>query len=160
MTHGILLEMFADSGRFIDKALEGVPDDRLADQPGGFRNHPAWTIAHVCVANDLLLHLLGRDTLCPPAWSELARPGTTPKADRSAYPRREELVDMLKRQHDAIDRAVRVAEPADFEQTPPDAFRSFAPTVGHIVAYLLTAHENYHLAQLQAWKRVAGLGGD
>jgi uncharacterized damage-inducible protein DinB len=157
MTHDVLLDLYAGSLRFTEGAMADVPDARLAEQPGGLRNHPAWTLTHMCVANDFCLEAVGRKALCPPGWAKVAAPGTQPVADRAVYPPLTELLDTLRRQHAAVTEGVRAAPPGHFEQPAPEQVRKFAATLGHIVAYMLAAHEQYHLAQVLAWKRAAGL---
>ena len=152
-----LLDLFADSLRFLREALADIPDARAAEQRAGAVNHPAWTMMHVCVANDFLLHLLGHERLCPADWAALAAPGSTPRPDRAAYPPLAAMLDVLTRQHERIDAAVRAAGPEVFAADPPESIRAFAPTIGHMAAYMLVAHENYHLAQIAVWKRVVGL---
>ena len=36
--------------------------------------------------------------------------------------------------------------------------RGFLPTLGDCFVFVMAAHENMHLGQLSAWRRVQGLG--
>lgn len=159
MTNEVLLKYYADSLAAIEKLLADVPDERLAEQPAGLRNHPAWTLTHLCVGNDFCLQSVAREPICPKEWFPLAGPGTMPTPDRAAYPSKDVLLATLRRQHELVTEGVRAAPPGHFDQPAPERVRSFAATLGHIVAYMLASHENYHLGQLLAWKRVAGLAG-
>jgi hypothetical protein len=38
------------------------------------------------------------------------------------------------------------------------AIRGFLPTLGDCFVFVMAAHENMHLGQLSAWRRVQGLG--
>jgi hypothetical protein len=159
MNNEILLDLYAAALRDIEDFAKGLPDDRLAEQPGGLRNHPAWTLTHLCVANDFAVHVLfDLPPVCPPEWGPKARPGSTPAPNRAEYPPLTVLLDTLRRQHPIFTDAVRKA-PADlFGRPTPEYLRKFSPTLGHLATYMLAVHENYHLAQLAQWKRAAGLG--
>ncbi|QOV88937.1 DinB family protein [Humisphaera borealis] len=158
MNYEVLLKYYGDSLAAIEKLMADVPDERLAEQPAGLRNHPAWTLMHLCVGNDFCLQSVARAPVCPPDWGALAAPGSQPKPERSAYPSKDTLLQTLQKQHVLVAEGVRAAPPGHFDLPAPERVRSFAATLGHIVAYMLAAHENNHLGQLQAWKRVAGLG--
>lgn len=160
MNHDILLKLFADSLSAIEATLEGIPDSRLAEQPAGLRNHPAWTLTHLCVAHDLTLRCLASAPICPADWRRLAGPGSLPSPDRSTYPPLADLLETLRRQHTLITQGLRDVSPTHLEQPAPEHLRAFAPTLGHIVLYMLASHENYHLGQLQSWKRAAKLATD
>ncbi|HMO25438.1 MAG TPA: DinB family protein [Tepidisphaeraceae bacterium] len=155
MTHPTMLALFSDSLKWLHEAVADVDEARAADQPAGVVNHPAWTMTHLCVAHDFTLQLLGGAPLCPGGWAAIASPGSTPQPDRAMYPALSEAFAMLDRQHVEIDRLVRAAAPEQFAAESPEPIRAFAPTIGHVVAYMLLAHENYHLAQINVWKRVA-----
>lgn len=157
MTQDVLLKYFADSLDAVQQLMAHVPDDRAAEQPAGIVNHPAWTLTHLCIANDFCLQCVGREAICPPGWRTIAGTGTKPVADRSVYPSKDVLLTTLVRQHQGVNEAMRGLPASHFEQPSPERVRSFAPTLGHIVAYMLTCHEHNHLGQLQAWKRAANL---
>ena len=40
----------------------------------------------------------------------------------------------------------------------PAAVRGFLPTLGDSFVFVMAAHENMHLGQLSAWRRVQGMG--
>jgi hypothetical protein len=44
------------------------------------------------------------------------------------------------------------------ETTPLEAVRGFLPTLGDCFVFVMAAHENMHLGQLSAWRRVQGMG--
>ncbi|MDX2147894.1 MAG: DinB family protein [Planctomycetota bacterium] len=159
--HNPLLEdvlgVYADTLKHIREFMESIPDERMAEQPGGVINHPAWTLGHLHSASGLLLTLLDA---APPAPAEESRkfgPGSKPVADRSAYASKESLLASLMERHVQVEAAVRANHRSHFPKPPPEFLRAFAPTVGRISIYLLAAHEPYHLGQLMPWKRAAGL---
>lgn len=152
-----VLALFAASLKDVEDAVKTLPDERMAEQPYGVRNHPAWTVGHLVVSADYIARLLGEATADVPAgYPVLFRPGTTPMADRSAYPSRDELLSRLRAVHAAADAAVRHSYVARAGDPPPEELRGFAPTVGRIVTFLLAAHEPYHVGQLMVWRKAAG----
>jgi hypothetical protein len=44
------------------------------------------------------------------------------------------------------------------DPTPLEAVRGFLPTLGDCFVFVMAAHENMHLGQLSAWRRIQGLG--
>ena len=44
------------------------------------------------------------------------------------------------------------------ETTPLEAVRGFLPTLGDCFVFVMAAHENIHLGQLSAWRRLQGMG--
>lgn len=44
------------------------------------------------------------------------------------------------------------------EPQPIEEVRGFLPTLGDSFVFVVAAHENMHLGQLSAWRRVQGMG--
>jgi hypothetical protein len=161
MTTDILLDLFANSLRDAEQICGDIPDARAAEQFPGLRNNPAWTLTHLCVANEFAMNVLfGRAATCPEDWGPKARPGSIPVGDRSAYAPVATLLETLRALHKEFDRAVRAADPSLWEREAPEYLRKFSPKLGHLALYMLATHEQYHLAQVQQWRRAAGLAKD
>jgi hypothetical protein len=152
-----MIDVFADSHRFVSEVVADVPETRMAEQVGACVNHPAWTLTHLATSNDFLLTLLGRAPHGPEAWGTLAGPGSKPTSQRSAYAEKSTLCNVLDAQVKEISAVVGAMTPEQFAAESPEAIRAFAATIGHVVVYMLAAHNNYHLAQLYTWKRAVGL---
>lgn len=152
------LGLFADSLKWLIESVQDIPDARMAEQPQGNVNHPAWTLSHLNLTAGFLLQLL--DETCPefnPADGAKFGPGSKPVPDLSVHASKETLLRQLTQRHTQIDAAVRAKHATYFDRPTPENLRQFAPTVGKIAMYLLTAHENYHLGQLMQWRRAAGM---
>jgi len=144
------------------KLADGIADAHLADQPAPGLNHPAWILGHLSIGTDIARQLLGKPTACPESWPELFGPGSTPRPDRSVYPSKEELLGALARGHEAVARASAEVSPESLagRHTVDLAFlKESIPTVGDLLAHLMTTHEATHLGQLSAWRRMMGLPG-
>jgi hypothetical protein len=133
--------------------LADIPDEDMASQPGGVTNHPAWTIAHLCVAGDGLLDLLGQDPIAPAGWSERFTIGTSPTQVRDDYPSKDELVQTFDRQLEAIGAAVGELPPERLAApNPSEALRDIAPTVRDAIQFMGVSHVAMHLGQIAAWR--------
>jgi len=115
---------------YLHRLVDDLPDDDLASRTEGVANHPAWTLGHLAVGWSAALSLVGRDPMIPEGWSDLFGPGSEPRDDRSAYPPKAELVDVLDRQQAAlVDGLASLTPERASEQTPIDFLRDVFPTV-------------------------------
>ncbi len=162
MNTTVALDLFSRSQDQLLETLQDVPHERWAEQPGGaetgVRNHPAWTVPHLCAGHGFACSLLGIDTPMPESWGPAVSPGTIPVAELSAYPDPEQSLAVYREGHAVIAKAVEKASADSWDtQLPVEAYRAFFPTIGHAVGYFLYIHEPHHLAQVVVWKRAAGL---
>lgn len=154
----IALDMFNGYQGILTGMMEGLPCERLAEQPPGVVNHPAWTVGHLAVGIDMALELMGEATVCPAGWSEKHAPGNVPSDDRSMYAGKDELMERYNAAHAALVAAVGKADEAVYAaEMPVEAYREFFPTIGHAVMYMLMSHEPAHVGQVAVWRRAAGL---
>ncbi|HTI51061.1 MAG TPA: DinB family protein [Planctomycetaceae bacterium] len=140
--------------------VEDVTDEQLTVQPVPGVNHPAWILGHLAIATDSAARLLGQRPACPPDWRAKFGPGSQVVADRSAYPPKSELLAAIEAGHARVAELVANA-PADVLDRPHAApfLKEELPTVGDLVAHLMTTHPTTHLGQLSAWRRLMGLPG-
>lgn len=137
-----------------------VPEEKLTIQPSGIVNHPAWTLGHLANTADLALKLLGGSPLCTAEWGEKFGRGSTPVADRAAYPTKEALMAALETGHGKLAAAAEAATGETISAVNPiERNRHSFPTVGALVAHIMTTHEANHLGQLSAWRRAMGMAG-
>jgi hypothetical protein len=152
----LLLDIYAQTHGYIEQAVASIPDERMAEQHGACINHPAWTLAHLNCAENFLLMLLDEPSVSQDTYAAFG-PGSIPLADRAKYPGKQQLAADAATIRAKVIAAVNAKAATYFDQPSPEKLRSFAPTRGNIVAYLLAAHGSYHLAQIAQWKRGAGL---
>lgn len=158
-TIGAILDIHAMVSGFLAEAVDDVPESRMAEQPGGLVNHPAWTLSHMNAYAAMLLAILG-DPGGAAAEAEMERfgYGTTPVPDLSAYAPKRALLDGFRERNARLAAVVRERHAVAFPKPPPERFRP-TPTVGHLAITLLVAHPGHHLGQLRQWRRAAGLAG-
>ena len=142
---------------YANKLVADVPDNQMTGQPvtGRVLNHAAWTLGHLAWANDNALDLIGEPRTLS-AWTETMGVGSKPVADRAAYPLKVDLLAALTDAHARMIAALRTVDPAKLAAPGPERMRQMFPTVGHMLAGLITSHESAHLGQLSAWRRAMG----
>ena len=145
--------------RYAEMLVNDLSDDQMTEQPGGVINHPAWSLGHLTVSASHLGQLLGLESDLPEGWSETFKTGGEPSGDGSAYPSKEEILGALKEQHTRNTEAATNLDASRFAEPHPDeGTRSYFPTVGDMIVFLMTSHEMDHLGQIAAWRRAMGLG--
>ncbi len=138
--------------------VEGLADERLAEQPLPGVNHPAWILGHLAFSADRAAGLLGGGKVLSPDWVALFGPGSKPKAVRGDYPGKDELLHAVEhhferaRQQAAAATAELLAQPSTNPYT-----KEALPTLQDAVTFLLTGHLGLHLGQLATWRRMIGL---
>lgn len=144
---------------YAKRLVADIPDDQMAAQPAVGMNHAAWVLGHLACTADMLLAMIGEKTVCPPEWAALFDWNSTPTSDRHAYPAKAVLLEALENAHAGIAAALPgVPDSRWTEPTPTEEIRKFLPTLGDCFVFVMAAHENMHLGQLSAWRRVQGMG--
>lgn len=134
-----------------------IDDERMTELPVAGANHPAWILGHLAVCTDYAGKLVGLPRECPKEWHRLFGPGSQANADRAAYPNKDGLLKALAAGHERVSAGVAKANPEAMRQPQNVIFPQHFPTVGDMVAHLMTTHPCAHLGQLSAWRRFNGL---
>ena len=145
---------------YSQKLVADLTDEQMCAQPveGRVMNHPAFLLGHLAlVAGNFATGFVGAAPVCPEAWKELFNQGATPLADRSRYPSKAVLLKALEDAHARLADAVVKAAPEMLSQPAPEKMRARFPTIGALLAGMMTAHEASHNGQLSAWRRAMGL---
>lgn len=142
---------------FARQLVADIPDEQMAEQPAGTVNHPAWVLGHLVVTADFMAALLGKQRDASDDWRKLFNPGSTPQADRSLYPSKDELVTALVAGHERVADAFERTKAKHLEAlNPVEGFNKVFPTIGDALMYGVLAHEGFHLGQLSTWRRTLG----
>jgi len=139
-----------------------IDDAKMATSPGPGVNHPAWILTHLALATDYAARQLGEPAKCPKDWHQKCGPGSKLLSDRSAYASKQELMAALEAGHARVSEAV--AKASDELLRKPhtvefDIIKRTLPTVGDLVAHLMTTHVGIHAGQLSMWWRMMGMPG-
>jgi len=144
---------------YAKRLVADLPDDHMAFQPAAQMNHATWVLGHLACTADMLGAMIGVKPVCPPEWATLFDWNSSPTSDASRYPSKAVLLKALEDAHAGIAAALPSVPEAHWsEPTPIEEIRGFLPTFGDSVVFVMAAHENMHLGQLSAWRRVQGLG--
>jgi hypothetical protein len=81
-----------------------------------------------------------------------------PESDPQIYPSKAELIETFQRGHREIAELLGGCDESIFEQPVHlPRWAAVMPHVGSALPYLMLNHENQHLGQLSAWRRIQGL---
>lgn len=144
--------------KYCHRLVDDVADASFTTQPMAGVPHPAWVVGHLAIAADAVLGCLGEKPVCPQEWWRNFGPGSVVQPDRAAYPSKAELVDAVDRGFGGVVEAAGRAAP-ELLAKPQNLkfYREECPTVGDLVAHLMTTHAFLHLGQLSVWRRMMGL---
>ena len=137
--------------------IADVPDERLAEQPGGAVNHPLWTIGHLVYAAQMIGTETGLPTWLSDDWPARYGTGSVPSNERSVYPSKDGALSELADAERRLKEHLQALGDGAMQQPLPDVrYRDMFPTVGHAVTHVLIAHTAAHVGQLIVWRRQAG----
>jgi hypothetical protein len=91
------LTVFRFTLAYAEKLVADLDEDQLAVPSHDGMDHPAWIPGHVAWGLDFVASLLGKDLLTDDGRINTFGPGSVPVEDRSAYPRKAELVDTMRK---------------------------------------------------------------
>ncbi len=138
--------------------LKDLSADQMCQQPSGLINHPAWSIGHLAFSGHQLCEMIGIASSLPEGWDATFKAGTPPDPDSTANPAKDELMAVHRRFHERIGEAVPTIDQATLDQPHPnESVRTYFPTVGDMLVFMMTGHEMDHLGQIAAWRRAMGL---
>src|SRR5262245_28588695 len=130
-----------------------IDESSMANQPVPDANHPAWILGHLAVCTDYAAKLIGMPMTCPDAWHKLFGRGSKPEPRQAAYPSKAELLKALADGHERVSAGAGCADSMAMAKPQSQVFQKHFPTVGDMVANLMTTHPCTHLGQLSAWRR-------
>ncbi|MEX0775269.1 MAG: DinB family protein [Phycisphaeraceae bacterium] len=155
-----IIALYEKNHDYARRLIADLPDEKLAFQPGPNMNHAAWVIGHLALTADRVTcgFTLGLASKLPAEWGPLLGGKSTPTDDRQAYPSKDVLWQAYDDAHARVVVAVQQLAPADLEKaTPHEGFGQRFPTIGIALLHTMIGHEQVHLGQLSAWRRVQGM---
>ena len=142
------------------KLVADLTEDQMVLQPvseGTPANHPAWVFSHLNAYLPVIEGMiLGKEFADPKEhpFGMLSKP----EADRSIYASKDELVEEFVQGHQRVAQIMAGCDDTIFEQAVQlPRWKELMPTVGIVLPYLMLNHENMHLGQLSAWRRIQGM---
>lgn len=144
---------------YCEALMADIPQDQMEQQPSPGVNPPAWILGHLAICTDSALTLMGQPKRLPEEWHAEFGPRTKPLSENHAYPDREELLIALREGHEAVSAALLQMTPEQLtapNPLPMKFLRQSLPTVGDLLAHLVSTHEAAHLGHLSNWRRQMG----
>ena len=158
MMRRAILHNYAFGVPFVKMLVADIAEDQMCRQPGGLKNHPAWTLGHMALATGFTGTLLGLESKVPAEWNELCGRGSTPTDDRAKYPGKEEMLSALETEHARVVDAFQKVDPGMLAQrTPDEELGELMPTLGDALVFMMSVHQAIHVGQLVAWRQLMGL---
>ena len=142
------------------KLVADLSEDQMVLQlasRGAPVNHPAWIFSHLNVYLPLIAGIIEQKEFEDPKTHQFGMQ-SKPESDASIYASKQELIDEFVAGHERVASLLKQSDDSVFEQVVPlPRWREMMPTAGYALPYLMLNHENSHLGQLSAWRRVQGL---
>ena len=143
------------------KLIADLSDEQMLWQPAPAdrapSNHPAWVFSHLNVYLPVIECLIRGESFEDPRehrFGMLSRP----ESDPHLYPAKAELIETFQQGHREIAELLSGCDESIFGQPVQlPRWAAVMPNVGSALPYLMLNHENQHLGQLSAWRRIQGM---
>jgi len=161
MDKDTLLNGFRMNMDYTVQLVTDVDEADMTKRPGGFANHPAFTIGHLISATAMTAELLGHGYDVPAEWDELFRrkgPGdpTMPTEEIGTYPSKAELIEALQEKYERVVALIEATDDEAFEKPCQWKLDHYMPTVGQVLYFQCLLHHSWHIGQLAEWRRMMG----
>ncbi len=150
----------AFSVAYCQRLSADIDESRLVEIPAEGLKPPVWILGHLAIVGDMGRSLFGGSKICPEAWHTQFAPGSDSSSLPDPVPSKADLVSAIDAGYRDLQKLVQAADPQTLaapNPLPMPFLQQHLPTVGDLVAHVLTTHMAYHLGQLSTWRRVAGL---
>ena len=128
-------------------------------------NHPAWVYGHLALYASRVCEWAGipkGPTEIPEGWEALFKNGTpsTDDAVGNIFPPMETITSHFINGHKYVLSKLPEIDDAVFAKPNPLTGRmaEMTPSLGGVIAFLMTGHPMSHLGQVSTWRRCMGLG--
>lgn len=161
----IVTAPFVLSRLYAEGVTKGIKAENFARKPEGIDlNHPAFNFGHLAVYPDRILEMLGRSDLARPDqkyidWFSAGKPCLDDPGCK-VYPGMEEIMVRFYERYDTVVEVVRACDDDVLLQPNPsqsERMRTFFPSLGMMLSFLLDGHCQTHIGQVSAWRRCMGL---
>ncbi len=153
----IALDRLAWARNFTLGLVNTLSDDQLVVRAGGAGNHALWIMGHLPLAEaGVLGELTGRPLGLPSEYERLFGAGSEAKADRTVYPTRAELLDVMATTRERFNVWVGSLDEDSARQPLPERMRRFAPDAIS-AAFTLAIHEGMHAGQIATIRAAVGM---
>lgn len=142
------------------KLVSDLSEEQMSLQivdSGAPANHPAWVFSHLNVYIPIVKSIILCEEFSDPKEHPFGMQ-SKPETKDGLYASKQKLIDEFVQGHEAVANALQASDDSVFEkQVKLPRWSEVMPTAGYALPYLMLNHENSHLGQLSAWRRVQGL---
>ena len=143
------------------KLVADLDEQQMVAQPAGVgekpANHPAWVFSHLNAYLPVIEALIRGEEFADPKDHPFGMQ-SAPQSDRSIYASKEQLVSTFVQGHEVVRDLLESAdESVLIRPVKLPRWENVMPKVGIALSYVMLNHENMHLGQLSAWRRVQGM---
>lgn len=163
MSHAIngLLFAWKKNLDYGQKLVLDLTEEQMVAQPASDDdapcNHPAWILSHLNVYLPVIQSIILGKTFDDPKEHPFGML-SKPESDRSIYQPKQELIAAFVNGHEIV---IEMLEKSDESVLGNPVllprWQPVMPFAGMALIYLMLNHENGHLGQLSAWRRIQGM---
>jgi len=139
--------------------INDIDPAKFADRHGTTINHPAFVLGHCAYYAGVCVAMLGGTVEFSGNEATLFDENAQCLDDADRYPSKDEcLAHFTDRCTMAAD-YLESCDPEILERSAEGTpFEGRFSTLGQVAAFMLMGHPSFHLGQISAWRRVAGMG--
>jgi hypothetical protein len=131
--------------------LQPAPEGKAA------ANHPAWILSHLNVYVPIINAMVQGVAFEDPKDHQFGM-NSKPESDGAIYASKDDLLKEFVEGHESVAKLLESADASFLENDISlERWKSVMPKVGIALPYLMLLHENQHLGQLSAWRRIQGM---
>jgi hypothetical protein len=143
------------------RLLADLSAQQMVQQPAldlpAAANHPAWVLSHLNVYLPIMECLIRGESFADPKGHRFGMT-SKPESEASVYAPKEVLVEEFVQGHQRVIELLKNSDDSVFAKPVTlERWKPTMPVVGIVLPYLMLNHENCHLGQVSAWRRVLGL---
>ncbi len=156
-----LIQSFRKNQDYAVRLTHDLTDEQMILQPAGERdmtvNHPAWCLSHLNVYLPVIEGVIQGQAFEDPKGHRYGME-SRPLLSAAEYAPLSEIIQAWNAGHDTICALLETQDETVFERpVQMERWATVMPTAGVCLPYLMLNHENIHLGQISAWRRVLGL---
>ena len=131
--------------------LQIAPDGMAA------ANHPAWVYSHLNVYFSVMEAIIKNEPFEDPKGHQFGME-SKPLSDASIYATKQQLAADFDSGHERVAELLKqVGDDVLNNEIKMPRWKKVMPTAAYALPYLMCNHENIHLGQISAWRRIQGL---
>ena len=137
---------------------DDIDEGNFANRLGTTINHPAFVLGHTAYYAGVCMELLGETVSYKADEAKLYEMGVECSDDASAYPDKSFCIEHFESRCNEAAGFIDSCVPSLLESSAKDTpFAKRFDTLGEVASFMLIGHPCFHLGQISAWRRVAGM---